>query len=247
MSVANLLGIHLVCHGGKLVVDLPDGRFETRRWVLDRRNLAAEEVYVALHEHREDPSYRQGVLVGWDDDEEEPGRVVLAVRETDTPLHWVGGGTGEKGLAWALEPGARRNRSLVFGPTPYLARICWNSKGWRCATGEARGLETPPSFVTGHHFGHEEWLFNNLWEIESWRYGFLQPVNHAWEHHQGEVIDVGLYTIAPNGRRLWAGRLRRAEVLTKSQARAALEATVKRGLLKKMREEVEAIGEIRPP
>ncbi|ACL67020.1 hypothetical protein A2cp1_3694 [Anaeromyxobacter dehalogenans 2CP-1] len=148
----------------------------------------------------------------------------------------------EKSKGVSGDPEALRNWSLACGPTTYLARICWNSKGWRCATGEARGLELQPSFVSTNGFGHEEWLFNNLWEIDGWRYGFLQPVNRAWDSHQGEVIDVGLYTKDPAKRRLWVGRIRRAEVLTEQQARTAHAEFERRGLLRKMRDEVTAIG-----
>ncbi len=235
----SVVGIHLVCRGGLNVVDLGDGRFNSGRWVLNRRNLKPEQVYVALHESRSESSYRQGVLVDWADDDE---RVVLTVRGTDAPLAWVAGGTGEKGIARSADPGARRNASMVFGPRRYLARVCWNSKGWRCPTGEARGLEEEPSFVNDHHFGHEEWLFNNLWEMDAWRYGFLQPVNRAWGQHQGEIIDLTLYTIDPARRRLMAGRIHRAEVLTEAEALAAWTEFEKRGLLKRMRDEVSAIG-----
>ncbi len=158
------------------------------------------------------------MLVSWEADDKEPDCVALTVRATDEPLAWVGDGAGEKGLARFDESKARRNMNLVIGPITYFSRICWNSKGWICATGDSRGLETPPRFVTSHGFGHEEWLFNNLWEIEGWRYGFLQPVNASWSNHQGEIIHVGLYTIDPSRRRLWAGPIRRAEVLTEAEA-----------------------------
>lgn len=242
MKGQSVLGIHLICHDDLHVVDLPGGRFETRRWKLDRRHLKHGEVYVALHEHRKDPSYRQGILVNWADDDQEPDRVVLTVRATDASLTWVGDATGEKGLARADAAAARRNRSLVFGPRSYLARICWNSKGWRCATGDARDLEGQPSFVGMYGFGHEEWLFNNVWTVKGWRYGFLEPVHDAWAQHQGEIIDVGLYTIGPGKRRLWAGRIRRAEVLTEREALSARAEFDKRGYLKQMRDEVAAIG-----
>lgn len=242
MKSQSVVGIHLICRDNLNVVSLPEGRFETRRWVLDRRHLKPGEVYVALHEHRKDLSYRQGVLIDWAADRQEPDRVVLTVRATDDPLVWVGDAAGEKGLARGDEPAARRNSSLVFGPAHYLSRICWNSKGWLCATAAAKGLEGQPSFVNTHGFGHEEWLFNNLWEIDGWRYGFLEPVHASWAQHQGEIIDLGLYTIDPSRRRLWAGRIHRAEVLTEAEALAARAEFEKRGLLAKMREEVAAIG-----
>ncbi len=49
MKTNPVLGIHLICHGNLNVVDLPNGNFDTRRWVLNRRHLKLEQVYVALH------------------------------------------------------------------------------------------------------------------------------------------------------------------------------------------------------
>lgn len=241
MNAHSVLGIHLICHKNQLVSELPDGHFETHAWALDRRNLKPGQVYVALHERRNLQSYRQGILTGWKPDLHDPGRVSLTVSASSQSLPWIGDATGEKGLARAAAPLSRRNLSLVTGPRAYLARVCWNSQGWRCATGEARALESPSSFVAKIGFGHEEWLFNQLLTIDGWRYGFLEPVHSHRAHHEGEIIDVGLYAIDPDKRRCWVGRIHRAEILTEEEARVATAAFEKRGLLEQMRTEVTAL------
>ncbi|ACL67017.1 hypothetical protein A2cp1_3691 [Anaeromyxobacter dehalogenans 2CP-1] len=92
MSNQTVLGVHLVCHANENIVELPNGRFESRRWALSRSYLKPGQLYVALHESHSNSSYRQGVLESWADDEQVPGRVVLTVRATQTPLTWTGRG-----------------------------------------------------------------------------------------------------------------------------------------------------------
>ena len=241
MKPQSVLGIHLICHNGESVVELLNDHFETRAWVLDRRTLKVDQLYVALHERQNLASYRQGLLTGWKPDSGIKGRVSLTVCASSAPLQWVGEASGETGLARAENPLSRRNLSLVTGPRAYLARMCWNSQGWRYATGEARELESSSSFVARIGFGHEEWLFNQLWTLKGWRYGFLEPVHSHRDSHIGEIIDVGLYTIDCYKRRCWVGRIHRAEILTDTEARQAAATFEKRGLLNQMRSEVSAI------
>ncbi len=93
----------------------------------------------------------------------------------------------------------------------YLSRICWNSEGWRWPTDEAARLESEHSFVSINGFGHEEWLLNSAWQVDNWRYGFLQPVNNARPSRVSNTMNILLYTISPAKDRLYVGRINACE------------------------------------
>jgi hypothetical protein len=57
-----------------------------------------------------------------------------------------------------------------------LARISYNSSNWQNPTGEAKKYESN-SHNRQNGFGHEDWLFRSAWQIDGWRYGFIQGVN----------------------------------------------------------------------
>jgi len=123
----------------------------------------------------------------------------------------------------------------------YVARLCWNSSGWTGPTSEATRLEHG-TYVAEHGVGHEDWLFDPASEIDGWRYGFLQPVSKPRERLADSLIDVRLFTIGPESRWLYVGRLPECHVLTEAQA-AEAKATYRRsGRLRSMRRRVKELG-----
>jgi hypothetical protein len=104
----------------------------------------------------------------------------------------------------------------------------------------------------GHHrdeqlcsrprIGHEEWLFNFSWLIDQKHYAFLQPVNKSRERLEGQQVQLLLYTIGPNKKRLYVGEIASCEILTLKQASEALRHYKERGWLKSMREQIGALG-----
>lgn len=108
-------GYHFVCAQDRGVTDRGDGRFWSGSWVVASR-VAEDSVrfgaYLALHETKSRPSYRQGRVLncrtalrgmverlpdGGDVTEE---GIEFLVQSTDQPYDWVGTGTGEKGYLW---------------------------------------------------------------------------------------------------------------------------------------------------
>src|SRR5947207_208950 len=112
----------------------------------------------------------------------------------------------------------------------YLARICWNSRGWTEPTGEASKSESG-TYAARTGIGHEEWLFDPGAILEGWQYGFLQPVSKSRDRLAGETIDVRLFTISPESRWFYVGRLRSCEVLTQEGAEVARRAFKESGRL----------------
>lgn len=93
-----------------------------------------------------------------------------------------------------------------------ICRICWNSSNWQHPTGEAARIESDPSYVKRFGFGHEEWLFRSGWLIGGDRYSYLQPIGKFRDAYVGHAMNLLLYTITPEKRRLWVGILRNAFV-----------------------------------
>ncbi len=128
----------------------------------------------------------------------------------------------------------------------YLARICFNSKGWRRPTGEARHLEinNPPSFSRMFGYGHEEWLFRFDWQIDGWQYGFLQGVNNSRSTVAGmeNAVDVTLYTCEPFSRRRYIAKILDVECLSYSQSKAIHDQFVANGWMAEMQAEIEAVN-----
>lgn len=92
--------MHFVCRDDMNVVDHGDGTFDTGSWKVSRTHCDTVE-YVALHESRSRPSYRQGRVLRWRTITYEGRlRVIFTVRADVERRLWVGGGSGEKGYAW---------------------------------------------------------------------------------------------------------------------------------------------------
>src|SRR4051812_36569850 len=82
--------------------------------------------------------------------------------------------------------------------TGRYCRLCWNTLDWRRPSGDAQALETG-TFVSNYGFGHEEWLLNTEWELDGFRYGFLQPINKAHAALEDRTFSAFLYTRRPDG------------------------------------------------
>jgi hypothetical protein len=109
-------GYHFVCKSARGVTEDTAGKFRTGSWVVAESNVQKSltyGAYVALHESRQDTSYRQGKLLGYrrtirDMLADENGGetkieegIELLVEETTQPYSWVGEATGEKGYKWS--------------------------------------------------------------------------------------------------------------------------------------------------
>lgn len=129
------------------------------------------------------------------------------------------------------------------------ARICWNISNWRQPSGVARRREASTSYVAEHGFGHEEWLFNFEWMLSGYRredpamyrYGFLQPVNSGRKSLIGQIFQVLLYTIQPNGLRQMVARIDDLYVPDDKELRWAAAKARSNGWLALMREDLNAI------
>ncbi len=97
-----VVGIHLVCRKDLSVKDLANRYFKSGNWKI-AESTASTAQYIALHESKNQPSYRQGMIESWERSEERPDRIIFFVKATDEPKEWMGNGAGEKGYFWSDE------------------------------------------------------------------------------------------------------------------------------------------------
>lgn len=114
MTVAEF---HFVCDNDTGVQTMSDGTFTTGVWVVaDAHRVPSlrDKAMVALHSAKVQSSYRQGIVVGWEDvprDEFGEGTGVrFTIQPTNIALPWMGGGSGEKGYLW------RERKPTMQGP-----------------------------------------------------------------------------------------------------------------------------------
>ncbi len=97
-----VLGIHLVCRQDLNVEHLENGYFKSGDWKIAERHARTAQ-YLALHETKNQQSYRQGIIESWERSEEHPDRIIFCVKATNEPKEWVGSQAGEKGYCWSDE------------------------------------------------------------------------------------------------------------------------------------------------
>jgi hypothetical protein len=126
----------------------------------------------------------------------------------------------------------------------YISRLSFNSEGWQRPTGEAHEHEASETYNARHKFGHEDWFFRNEWQIEGWRYAFLQGVNKSRNRllETPHAIDVTLFTIHPDRRRRYVATIHDLECLDDQQATEAFAEFKARGWFETMLADVRRIG-----
>ena len=123
----------------------------------------------------------------------------------------------------------------------HIARITWNSTGWRMPSVEAGKLEHG-TYAAKNGYGHEDWLFRDEWQIDGWRYAFIQAQNLTAKDRGLHPINLTLFAIDPNKRRRLIATIHDLEILNPNQAKEALNAFRENGWLKAMRDDVKTIG-----
>lgn len=101
---AAVVGFHFVCKNDYEVEIEPDGTFWSGVWAIDEAHCEPAiklNGYVALHDTKLTPSYRQGQIIDWRRDKRSKGSkdfgVSFKLRPLPEPIQWHGQGSGEKG------------------------------------------------------------------------------------------------------------------------------------------------------
>jgi hypothetical protein len=124
-----------------------------------------------------------------------------------------------------------------------ITRIAYNSAHWHHPTGDAAQLEMKGSYNSVNRFGHEDWLFRDDWQIDGWRYAFIQGVSRSRAKlvRERKPFDIILFAVRPDRQRQYVAEIKDAECLDDTQAKEARNIFERNGWLETMEQEVHAI------
>ena len=125
----------------------------------------------------------------------------------------------------------------------FLARVCWNDRSWSEPAGVAADAESNSS-AAEFGFGSEEWIFNVSRCLDDWHYGYLTPVMRSRRKLLKEgrtVLNIRLWTKDPDRNRWYVGEIRHCEVITDKQGAHAVREYKRRGWLKEMASQLDAL------
>lgn len=71
-----VIGIHPVCRNRLDVEDLENGYFRSGHWKIPESHARTAQ-YIALHESKNQPSYKQGIIETWERSKERHDRIIF--------------------------------------------------------------------------------------------------------------------------------------------------------------------------
>lgn len=124
-----------------------------------------------------------------------------------------------------------------------IARICWNTNGWRMPSGPKGKSKNKKTYEYKHRFGHEEWLLDTTKLIDGWHYAHLQPIGLHRDKYVEQTFNISLYSInAETKERWWVGCIRGVEVIPPKVSRKIYVRYKENGWLKEMETQLDAVG-----
>lgn len=123
-----------------------------------------------------------------------------------------------------------------------IARISWNTEGWKFPSGPLGKSSDPNFYEAKHGYGHEEWLFDRSRIIDGFHYAFLEPLNVESGKHYGKVYNISLFTINGSGQKLYVGDIRNAICISKDEAEKVYRIYEKNGWMKEMADDIRRVG-----
>jgi len=95
-----------------------------------------------------------------------------------------------------------------------VARICWNTRYWKCPSGADGKSKNEDSYEWNNHFGHEEWLFDVEKVYKGYHYAYIQAIATNRDAYLGQTFDLSLYSInSETKERFWLGTINNIEVV----------------------------------
>jgi len=123
-----------------------------------------------------------------------------------------------------------------------IARICWNTKGWRKPSGAMGKSKYKKAFEHRFGFGHEEWLLDTTKLIDGWHYGWLQPIGLHRKKYVGQTFNISLYSIDGDTRdRWWVRRISDVVVTAPETSSDVYLRYKKEGWLEEMEEQLRGV------
>ena len=124
--------------------------------------------------------------------------------------------------------------------TNKFARICWNTNQWTRPSG-AEGKSTGKSFERDYSYGFEEWLNDDSFLIDGYKYGYLQGVGRGEKIYPGQTFNFFLYTKS-KGDTFCVGVIYNAYCLTDREISKAIIDHKQNGFIRNVIKELNDIG-----
>jgi len=124
-----------------------------------------------------------------------------------------------------------------------IARICWNTEGWRKPSGRVGKSKNRKTYEYRVGYGHEEWLLDTTKLIDGWHYAFLQPIGLHHAKYIGKTFNISLYSINEETRgRWWIGQINDITVTTPEESRKVFFSYKKNGWFREMEDQLHSVG-----
>ncbi|WP_247233346.1 HNH endonuclease [Telluribacter sp. SYSU D00476] len=143
-----------------------------------------------------------------------------------------------------MVPKTESSKNSVKPNEVRLARLAYNTNGWKYPSGPAGKSTYADSHEHKYGYGYEEWLLNFDKQIDGYHYAFLEPIREESNCYRGKIFDVWLYTIDGSTRtRYWVGHIQNVYVLEEEEINMAFNTYKQKGWLDEM---IEQIYTLRP-
>jgi len=136
----------------------------------------------------------------------------------------------------------RREKQIAFGEKNKVARICWNTKGWRRPSGPEGKSKSLESYEKLYGYGHEEWLFDQSKVIDGFHYAFIEPLRLKTDRHEHNIYNITLFTINNLNKKYLVGEIANVECITPSKSVEIYQEYKERGYIDEMQADVEEVA-----
>lgn len=124
-----------------------------------------------------------------------------------------------------------------------IARLCWNTYGWRRPSGRKGKSKFNESYENEMGFGHEEWLLDDSKIMPNgYHYGFLEPLRVQSGKHYNKVYDIHIYTFSPDKQRVYIGCLKNAVGVSASESQKVYDYYKKKGWIEELQQDILYVG-----
>jgi len=135
-----------------------------------------------------------------------------------------------------------RDPMLQYGKANKIARICWNTNGWKFPSGSEGKSTAKEAHEARNGFGFEEWLLDKSRIVDGFHYSFLQPLFVKSGKHVGKSYNISLYTINNLQCMYYIGQIKSAVCISQEESAYIHSIYSANGWLDEMAEAVKMIG-----
>lgn len=136
----------------------------------------------------------------------------------------------------------RRDAQIKLGLKNKIARICWNTNGWKKPSGSDGKSNSKESYENMYGYGHEEWLFDKSKTIDGFHYAFLEPLRLKSDKHENKIYTLSLFTINNLNKKYFVGKISDVECITPSKSLEIYDEYKERGYIEQMKSDIQKVS-----